>query len=267
MNHYCWFQNDRACPPETQLKVAHFMQCFEGPYANREISPDPSRRPFCMEQASLDFDLVSRCAHDSKQVAQIQFELNETRAAMYKRLGPSPGLFPHIFLDGEHQWNNSWAALVRTLCEKIPLIGARLPSACTRLRVFVSFDLDHTPVTRDEIMAKVAKFESAVSTAMDYAASKVWLPVHFDTNEPDGAPSYVNIRAVDTTSLIDTARTSSSTVHVILRVDILNGLMKPTRSGCLSGFFPGMLAWSLGAQGFSGVTNSSIRNLSLIPFL
>ena len=267
VNLYCWFQNDKACPSETQLKVAHFMQCFEGPYANREVSPDPSRRPFCMEQASLDFDLVSRCAHDSKQVTQIEFELNETRAPMYKRLGPTPGLFPHIFLDGEHQWNNSWAALVRTLCEKIPSIEAKLPSACTRRRVFVSFDLNDTPVTRDEILAKGTKFESAVHTAMDYAASKVWLPVHFDTHEPDGAPSYVNIKAVDTTVLIDTARTSSSTVHVLLRVDILNGLMNSTQRGCLSEFFLDTLAWSLSTQGFSGITNSSIGNLSLVPFL
>ena len=119
VNKYCWYKNPNSCNAINQLNVAHFMKCFEGPYANREATPDPSRRELCMRKSNLDYDLINDCANNYTQVNEIEYELNLTRAPLYKKLGRNPGLFPHIFVNDKHLWNNSWTSLVRILCNEI----------------------------------------------------------------------------------------------------------------------------------------------------
>jgi hypothetical protein len=112
----CWYGN---CTDAVQMKLAAFLACFEGPFANREHPTDPSRREGCMKTAGLDIQTVNKCVADKTLLSQSMVQLNTSKTAMYKRLLPNSGVFPHIFVDGVQLYNYTWAGLLRRLCEKM----------------------------------------------------------------------------------------------------------------------------------------------------
>ena len=118
VKEYCWpLTSQKPCP--RQLAVSRFLACFEGQYANEEAPTNASRREPCMAKAGLDYELVLSCKQNQTALAAAETALNATRAPMYRALGPNPGLFPHIFVDGEHLNHDTWTALTRILCQKI----------------------------------------------------------------------------------------------------------------------------------------------------
>ena len=103
-----------------QLALSSFLACFEGPFANQEVQTNATRRRPCFDASFGTADAnpwraVTSCAADPSKVGPIMVALNRTRAPMYAKLQPKPGTFPHIFVDGVHQWNNSWTSLLRTI--------------------------------------------------------------------------------------------------------------------------------------------------------
>ena len=96
--------NSKTSPlAQNQLGLSRFLKCFEGPFANREKPTDPSERRPCFELAFGSkpdlFDDIAACAKHPSVVRPIEKALNRSRAPMYSRLTPNPGLFPHIFVD------------------------------------------------------------------------------------------------------------------------------------------------------------------------
>ena len=117
-----------GCDAATQMKIAKFLACFEGPFANTEREVNASRREPCFLEAGLDFAPVRTCYEDAERADAIAARLNASKAAMMARLGPDPGYFPHIFVDGEALVNRTWCALTRALCraigpEPVPRVG------------------------------------------------------------------------------------------------------------------------------------------------
>ena len=193
------------CDAPTQRRIAHFLRCFEGPFANRENPTNATRREPCMAAAfggAAAYDAASACAGDASAAAAAEGAMNATRAAMYAKLGPNPGLFPHIFIDGKHQSNNSWTALVATLCRHPSFKDA---PPCATVAVTLTFTIESAPFTKSALAgaAAAAAFAEAVGTAADFAISQGALPVNFPTppdapapGNPGWPPSYVNVNAV-----------------------------------------------------------------------
>lgn len=270
VQQYCWYKG--ICNTTNQLKVARFMKCFEGPYANREAIPDPSRRKLCMKQAQLNYSLVLGCVSNKTQVDKVEYELNLTRLPMYKSLGPQPGLFPHIFVNNNHLWNNSWTSLVRILCNEIKTYNF---SICGANSVDLSFSLVNTKsisLNKTYIANHIPAFESAILQASNFLSSKAWLPINFQTHQPDGSPSYVNIQAINSVTILklndglgSKGETIKDTIDVQVRIELLNAFYynKGIINEIVGLSFPSYLAWALRKNGFDHVNPDNIKNQNL----
>ena len=248
-------------------RVTRFLMCYEGPYANTENLTDPSRRPACMAQAGLDFGAVNVCANNStgSLLRRMQHLINATRAPMYALLQPNPGYFPHIFIDGAHQWNNSWTALLNTLCNDTRHSKS---TACKRLRPTLTFEVS---LHKALVESARTQFSASVKLGVNFAASQIALPHHFRTKgEPDDAPSYVNIQAVTSASIISLLPTNASSwLRVKMELgDVVAGNMDALRGGVASDTVTKYMAWALSRQENAGVfgqlTSKSIRKLHLM---
>lgn len=270
MGRHCW----PDCTGEGARRLAQFLKCYEGPFANTENLTDPTRREPCLQEAGFDDyeDLLACSLNETAggELDRMQRAINATRGPMYAALQPHPGLFPHIFLNGTHQWNNSWTHLLSTLCDDEFLSA---PPACKRSQEMFSFQLrQHGPLTTAAIKAHPWKFQAAVQRAVNYAASQVALPAHFRTaGEPDGAPSYVNVKAVRS---VETDEVTPTGVGRWLRVDVklqgvLAGFLEALRGGCASPEVAEYLAWALSSEAstagvFGNVTASDIRKQHIV---
>lgn len=273
----CWFGDAGACEPSTQLGIARFLQCFEGPFANKEVIPDDAMREPCMKSSGLDYDEVQACVDDSTALKQAQHLLNETRAPMYNQLGPNPGTFPHIFVDGEHLYNSTWAALVRIICKKaiareqtdhpnfttIPntTTTTTVPDACTprRRSMVVTFD----GVAAGGVRAQSVAFERSVQTAANFAVSETYLPVNFLVPQPDGSPSYVNVQAISTVST-QTVLESKGGMEVTLDVSLLSAFVSQFDQACTIKALPAYWTWALAKNGFAGVPQNIVFRCSKV---
>ena len=129
-----------------QRGIARFLRCYEGPYANEEALANASRREPCFRAAGLAFAPVRACYANRARVSQLAQRFNRSKALMMASLGAAhapwdPGYFPHIFVDGKHQWNMTWTSLTRTLCAAIADSDGvvQRPPACAPVRLRLRF--------------------------------------------------------------------------------------------------------------------------------
>lgn len=195
---------DGRCLPAAQQQLASYLACFEGPFANREVQTNTSRRMPCLtkafgEDAAAISDRIKQCL--ANDVADVEVKFNATRAPMYKRLQPNPGMFPHIFLGGEHFWNNSWTALLRAICSSAQ---TPKPPACAPGQATLTFDADITGGCGIMTPVDSVVFCAAVRDGANLAAARFALPNGWATEGEPGQgdkPSYVDERAVAEASL------------------------------------------------------------------
>lgn len=270
VGEYCLFGH---CDGATQRQLANFLKCFEGPFANVEGGTNATRRKPCMAAAGLDFERVASCASNATMVGALQTAINRTRAPMYARLGPNPGLFPHIFVDGVHQANDTWTSLLRTLCGKLAVHAAgaqsaappaALPPACGLSNATLSWDFAPSALSAARILAHRDSFQSAVVAAVNLAASRVALPVHFE-------PDYVDVRAVGGALLLEPSAAEGAArgadgVHVAVRLSgVLGGYADALRRGGSASWLPEYMASALeAARVFGTVDSSSIANYRVV---
>lgn len=218
-----------GCAPAVQLQLASYLACFEGPFANREVRTNASRRAPCLARAfgataPTLTKAINHCL--ATNVAGVEVKFNTTRAAMYARLQPNPGSFPHIFLDGKHFWNNSWTGLLRAICELDPALPA-----CTASQATLEFDLTFAqPLTCAMLMpAGAAKFGAAVRDGANLAAAAFAFPEGWATQDEPGQgdkPSYVDEKVVAGATLTKCTDTGNGSVlEVEVRLGgVLTGL-------------------------------------------
>jgi hypothetical protein len=173
------------CSHDVQQKLASFLECFEGPYANTEGYANTSLRVPCMDKAELEIQPVEDCLNDTAKVTALSAQMKALKEVMTPKLGPNPGTYPHIFIDGKHQSNYSWVALTRILCDSL---GVSQP-ACQPTGMSLSFDVAPAVLKR---LANVANLSAPIASAVDTATSAAALPIGFD----EADPKYVNVRAV-----------------------------------------------------------------------
>lgn len=246
--HYCW--KPPGCDHTTQMKIARFLRCFEGAYSNTEVPTNASRREPCFREAGLDFAPVQQCYDSTPLVDSIESRLNVSKGAMMASLGSNPGTFPHIFLDGEHQWNYSWCALTRTLCGKLK--GER-PAACKPILLSLTFALSPTILPAVTAVG-VLKLETVVEAAVDVATSAAALPDNFDKADP----KYVDVKAVGGSS---TPRLSSRIVTI--EVEVLKAFVDEALRGVPSKRFREALAEGLQGAGVAKATAEDITDVKI----
>ena len=222
-----------GCDAATQRKIARFLACFEGPYANREVNVDASRREPCFRDAGLAFEPVRACYADAPRRAAIAARLNASKAAMMARLGASPGLFPHIFVDGTPLVDRTWTALTRAICGALPAAPSVCDSVAAPRLVF--------SVAEGQLREGPA-LDAAAVLAVNSAASKAAFPVHFATDDdalPPGDPSYVDVRAATRAScaVADAAATCS--------YEVLGAFRGAVDQACRDGGFEAGLVYGL----------------------
>jgi hypothetical protein len=251
--------------------VALFLKCYEGKYANTENLTDPTRRPACMKNAGLDFQAVHACSQNTTAgslLSRMQTLINATRAPMYAALQPTPGYFPHIFIDGAHQWNNSWTALLSNLCDDAQFAGAPACQALTP--VTFTFEVLLTGNT-SAIRAHAAAFSASVALGVNYAASQIALPAGFRIKgEPDNAPSYVNIHAVGSASVTSLGGKEVGgwlPVEMAL-AGVISGNVEAVIMGAKSDAVAEYMAWALSRQenagAFGNLTAKNIRGQHIV---
>ena len=259
----CWFNDTQPCSSTAQLAISQFLQCFEGPYANTDTPANETLIQPCMAAAGLNYEQVMNCVNNDTTVENVMWSLNTTREGMYEKLGPTPGYFPHIFLDGNHLYNNSWASLVRIICDKV----GYAPAKCAPKAGVMHVTIYDSPYPVATILEHAYLFEQAVQTASDFAVSQETFPINFNTSsdEPDGAPSYVNVKALLNTSLrsalvhpvrLDsTEGTSAYSVDLVLDISILSAFGAQFNLGCNGTSLIAFMTWALTQNGFSGLDN------------
>mmetsp|Transcript_48309 Transcript_48309/g.108835 ORF Transcript_48309/g.108835 Transcript_48309/m.108835 type:complete len:329 (-) Transcript_48309:366-1352(-) len=261
---------------DRQLALSGYLACFEGPFANREeLTNASARHPCFREHFGADpapWNTVSACAADPRLYIPVLEELNATRAPMYARLGKVPGLFPHIFVDGLHQWNNSWTALFRTLCERLPSVSA--PDACTSRRVDIGFRLatrGTPPLTPDGIARQNETFAAAVLEAVNLAASRILFPTNWETSgaagQADGAPSYVNAQPAWHPQLLmplPGPPDPDPTLNMTVRIDVI-GAFEPAILRLGDGGAVDLMQWALRSHGFKSLLPGDISHVTAEP--
>mgnify|MGYP006085200357 FL=1 len=221
-----------AEPSTQQAQIAAYLACFEGPFANREQPTNASRRDLCLKTAfgsvTTASEIAARIAQctSGPQLAIAEARFNATRAPMYARLGPNPGLFPHIFHDGKHFYNNSWTALMRGVCAT----GLSTPS-CVEVAHTLSLDLhlDQSQPQQSCASYPATTVAAAVRRGANLAASAFALPINWQTTgaagQEDGSPSYVDQQAIaigaTVASCVPLPRVG---IRLVLNIRVLGGL-------------------------------------------
>ena len=289
----CWWDADdhfdpyTVCRPEDQLKLAKYLQCFEGPFANHEVLTNSSMRKSCMDVAGLNYTLTESCLNGGG-LAVAEESLNISRTVM--EMSHPEGYFPHIYISDRSLANFSWTALTRELCE-YPDIVAQKPSACAPadLALQVRFGVGANLSVADASGTHGASLSGALHEALDYAVSNCTLPLgSFATDDdtlPLGAPSYANVRSVLNISGLraemsegasdDRERLSSlsshhhhhhhhhytkeSSLEVYAELAVLGAFAETARScAAASGEFKSYLSAALAAHGFKGIAAADI---------
>lgn len=180
-----------GCGQATQLSIANFLKCWEGPDANQEASGDFDELPGCLQEAKLSSP--EHCVSDAPRVADLSEKMRLARIPMMASLGSDPGSFPHIFVNGEHQGDFSFVALTRTLCETLSDLSIEdmraVDEPCHWEQYALTFDIQGN--LSASIGANETWWNGAVQDAADVATSAEALPIGFDLADP----KYVNVRA------------------------------------------------------------------------
>ena len=220
-------------------------------------------------KAGLDFKKVTDCTVNAALMQEVQSQLNSTRAPMYAKLGPSPGLFPHIFVDGQHLYNNTWAAINKILCLKLEeksVSPAMLPTGCRTEKMKLTFELRGLDASK--IKSLQEEIEDAVKTAVDFSVSGQVLPVNFEypkwpNNEdpdPNGEPSYVNVQALQKVRLERVSGIATSRgVEVTMEVLILEAFKEDFLR--IADTTPRYLSWTLSRTKLGKVPASNITDV------
>jgi hypothetical protein len=97
------------------------------------------------------------------------------------------GLFPHIFINGQHQFNNSWTFLLRSLCGLTRGNTSTHPlSGCQHSTFNFGVEFNGTAVAAIKAAAEgpgQEAFLKSLSDALDFVTSSLALPHHFDTDD------------------------------------------------------------------------------------
>lgn len=234
VNQFCW----PHCSGKAAITITSYLKCFEGPYANTEALTDPKRRKPCMLEAGYtpdEYDEILACTKNSSMYYPIEVAINASRAPMYKAIQPNPGYFPHIFINGNHQFNDSWTSLLRTLCKNLRgNLGSN--TACNVLNnVTLTFNVPFTSsMNEHSIQTHSSEFAAAANDGLNLGTSQVNLPINWNTaTSPSDPPSYVNVRASSSARLISATKEGSLNIRVKLElVNVLSTFMNEMKVGC-----------------------------------
>lgn len=232
VHQFCW----PNCRGAAAKALTSFLQCYEGPFANTETLTDPKRRLPCFAQAGYttsDYNHVMTCATTPTQYLPIEAIINVSRAPMYEAIQPNPGYFPHIFLNGHHQFNDSWTFMYRTLCDELKVRDPTTTICPMQNNVNFTFDVSGVNVSIDQIQTNKVAFQTAINLGINLGTSEVAFPIHWKTATlPSDPPSYVNVLASASAVFVN-AKEARNAVEVTMRMEeVLSEYVDEMTIGC-----------------------------------
>lgn len=206
-----------------------------------------------MKTAGLDIQTVNKCVADKTLLSQSMVQLNTSKTAMYKRLLPNSGVFPHIFVDGVQLYNYTWAGLLRRLCEKMD--ANALPAPCQNQNLAVELK-----IVGDITGAQPTMLSNAIEAAINLVVSNASFPVNFFTDDDalDGAPSYLDVNA---TLKLNVQKPANGVIR--FSVTVLKHFADGFAGAVPTKAFLEYTDWALGA--IAGVKNVRVVGAQVVP--
>eukprot|EP00929_Paragymnodinium_shiwhaense_P008768 TRINITY_DN112741_c0_g1_i1.p1 TRINITY_DN112741_c0_g1~~TRINITY_DN112741_c0_g1_i1.p1 ORF type:complete len:134 (+),score=21.24 TRINITY_DN112741_c0_g1_i1:371-772(+) len=125
---------DYTCPPNKQVGLSKFLDCFEG-----QDGSAPKDADGCASAAGFDATEVRACSSDTKRRDAVWSALQEATSA--KR--PTLTCFPWVEVDGEVLTKDCFGPIARTwplleaLCNRTKAAGIPTPAACSSASLVV----------------------------------------------------------------------------------------------------------------------------------
>lgn len=137
-----------------------------------------------------------------------------------------------------------------------------LPASCIMDTWTLSFSLNASSVSH--IQQTKVSFEAAVQDTINFVVSNVSLPVNFNTDQPDRAPSYVNVQAVQHTQLTH-VQGSTGAVQVELDISLLKAFVADFEQGCRLEIFNKYFAWAAWHHDLGNWPSNSVEQVYVKP--
>lgn len=150
---------------------------------------------------------------------------------MYEAIQPNPGYFPHIFVNGHHQFNDSWTFMYRTLCDELKANDPTTTICPIKNNINFTFDVSGVNVTH--IKSNMVAFQTAINLGINLGTSEVAFPIHWKTATlPSDPPSYVNVLA-SASAVFAKAKEARNVVEVSMRMEgVLSEYVDEMTIGC-----------------------------------
>lgn len=160
-------------PPSSQLQLAQFFKCYEGPFANTDGPTDFAKGASCVQAAGLPLRAIQEC-YDS--IANSTTVNNPVQRVFWEQ---SQGVinygFPYVEIDGAGPAN--WPDLLNIVCQKV---SGRRPAGCGTQRLGLRLRLDWLGSgTASLSQLNVSALEKSVTQALSLIAANITYPVNF----------------------------------------------------------------------------------------
>ena len=259
---------DGACDSTTQLQLAHFFKCYEGPFANQDGATNFALAAPCTTTAGLSLSKVQSCYDSIKDSNTVD---NSVQKPFFEAAQPiiNNG-FPYVTVNGQPVAD--WVTMLRTVCDTYEAGGGKAPAACESVRFQLELKFSAASgLTPDNYNTK-GDLASALVQALDFGYSNVTFPVNFLDDDDPKTPSYFE---ANTTLSAKVSRASrwfeheqggavgeaawTSGLSLVIDAYVLDAALVNTKAsiGDANVFVP-FLAQAMGDYGFSGITAADI---------
>lgn len=248
-----------ACDSATQLQLAQFFACYEGPFANQDGATNFERAVPCTQSAGLSLPKVQTCYNSIKGS---DTALNSVQKPFFEAAQPiiNNG-FPYVTVNGAPMAD--WATMLRTICDTYVAGGGEAPAACTSARFQMELQFSAASGLTPANYKDKGDLPSALVQALDFAYSNVTYPVNFLDDDDPRMPSYLkanttlNVKVARASRWVD-AEAGNSGLSLVVDVYVLDAALKNTQTGVSLALFEPFLALAMANYGFTGVTAADI---------
>lgn len=263
---------DGACDSATQLQLAHFFKCYEGPFANHDGATNFALAAPCTDTAGLSLSKVQSCYDSIKDSNTVE---NSVQKPFFEAAQPiiNNG-FPYVTVNGQPVAD--WVTMLRTVCDTYEAGGGTAPAACESVRFQIELKFSAASgLTPDNYKTK-GDLPSALVQALDFGYSNVTFPVNFLDDDNPQTPSYFEANTTLSAKVSRAARwfehqhqgegegeggakAWASGLSLVVDAYVLDAALANTKLsiGDAEVFAP-FLAQAMGDNGFSGITAADI---------
>lgn len=161
-------------PPSSQLRLARFFKCFEGPFANTDGPTDFSKRSSCVRAAGLPLHKIQKCYNSIANSTTVD---NPVQLPFWKQSQAVIDYgFPYVEVNGVGPAN--WPDLLNLVCRSYS--GQHKAAGCMTHELGLRVRLDWLGSGADPLSAlNVTALEKSLTQALSLIAANITYPVNF----------------------------------------------------------------------------------------